>query len=128
MPVPDTYKPTDTKPDSKHLRAEDFPLDAKWNLKVEDVTVELMPARDGKAERNRLILAFVGKQKKFVLNATNQGFMEARLGQSPNDWIGSDLILHRTTTIFEKKVVPAFRIIECHKGPAPQREPGSDNF
>jgi len=54
--------------------------------------------------------------------------MEARLGQSPNDWIGADLILHRTTTIFEKKVVPAFRIIECHKGPAPQREPGADNF
>ena len=128
MPVPETYKPSDTKPESKHLRAEDFPLDQKWSLKISDVNLELMPARDGKNERNRLILTFAGKQKGLVLNATNQGFIEARLGMNPNAWVGADLVLHRTTTVFGTETVPAFRIIECRKGPAPQREPGSDDF
>ena len=82
MPVPETYKPTDTKPESKHLRAEDFPLDQKWKLKVEDVNMETMPGRDGKGERNRLVLSFVSRQKGLVLNATNQGFIEARLGNA----------------------------------------------
>ncbi len=130
MPVPDDYKPSDTKPESKHLRAEDFPLDQKWKLKVEDVNIETMPARDGKKERKRLILIFVGRQKGLVLNATNQGFVEARLGTQPNDWIGADIILHRTTTIYAEKTVPAFRILECRKGnppPPPQREAGDDD-
>ena len=127
MPVPETYKPTDTKPESKHLRAEDFPLDQKWKLKVEDVNMETMPGRDGKGERNRLVLSFVSRQKGLVLNATNQGFIEARLGKQPNDWIGAEVILHRTTTTYSGETVPAFRIIECRKGTPPPREAGDDD-
>lgn len=127
MPVPSDYKPSDTKPESKHLRAEDFPLDQKWKLKVDDVTVEMMPARDGKPARNRLILTFVGRQKGLVLNATNQGFIEARLGDQPNEWIGADVVLHRTTTTYADKTVPAFRLIEARKGTPPPREAGSDD-
>jgi len=122
MPVPDTYQPKDTKAESKHLRAEDFPLDTKWTLKIADVNlVEL----DG---RKKLDLAFVGKTKGLVLNATNKGFLEMRLGEQPNAWVGADLTLHRTTTLFEGSMVPAFRIIECSKGAPARREPGSDDF
>lgn len=111
MPVPDTYKPTDTKPESKHLRADEYPIDTKWNLRVSDVNMELMPGRDGKADRNRLIMSFAGKGKGLVLNATNQGFLEARLGAKPNLWIGATINLHRTTTVFGDETVAAFRII-----------------
>ena len=81
--------------------------------------MELMPARDNKPARNRFILSFVGKEKGLVLNATNQGFMEARLGDKPNKWIGADLVLHRTTTAYAGETVPAFRIIEVRLGTPP---------
>jgi hypothetical protein len=116
MPVSENYKQSDTKAESKHLRAEDYDLDKKWRLTVEDVTMEMMPARDGKPARNRLILLFVGKEKGLVLNATNQGFMEARMGIHPNGWIGASVVLHRTTTVYGEKTVPAFRLIEAKKG------------
>lgn len=129
MPVPETYKPSDTKAESNNLRAEDFPIDTKWTLKITDVNMELMEAREkGKSARNRLVLSFDGKKKRLVLNATNQGFIEARLGDKPNGWIGADIVLHRTTTTLGNDTVPAFRVIEARKGPAPQREPGSDEF
>lgn len=126
MPVPDTYKPSDTMPESKHLRAEDFALDVKWKLKIDDVNLELMPSRDGKPERNRLIVSFAGRQKGLVLNSTNQQFLEARLTKNPNAWVGAEVVLHRTTTQFSGKVVPAFRFIEARAANAPVRQPGED--
>lgn len=116
MPVPDDYNPNDTRPESKNLRAEDFKLDQKWSLKIEDVNMELMLGRDGKPDRNRLVLSFAGKAKSLVLNATNQGFIEARLGKMPNQWIDASIMLHRTTTSLGGETVPAFRIIEVRKG------------
>lgn len=128
MPVPQDYKPTDTKPESKYIRAEDFPLNWRAKVKVADVNVEEMPARDGKPPRKRLILSFVGKVKGFALNATNQGFIEAHFGLNPNDWIASEITLHRTVTTYEGKTVPALRVIEASKGtPPPPREPGADD-
>jgi hypothetical protein len=78
----------------------------------------MMPARDGKPARNRLVLFFKGREKGLVLNATNQGFIEARLGQQPNAWIGASVVLHRTTTVYGENTVPAFRLIEAKKGAA----------
>jgi hypothetical protein len=115
MPVPENYNPRDTKAESKHLRAEDYDLDQKWRLTIEDVDLTLMPARDNKPARNRLVLFFAGREKGLVLNATNQGFMEARLGEQPNNWIGAVVVLHRTTTVYGEKTVPAFRLIEAKK-------------
>lgn len=119
MPVPDNYNPSDTKPESKHLRAEDYDIDQKWRLIIEDVELTLMPARDNKPARNRLVLFFKGREKGLVLNATNQGFIEARLGQQPNAWIGASVVLHRTTTVYGENTVPAFRLIEVKKPDAP---------
>ena len=119
MPVPDNYNPRDTKPESKHLRAEDYDIDQKWRLVISDVTLELMPARDNKPARNRLVLFFQGREKGLVLNATNQGFIEARLGVQPNAWIGATVVLHRTTTVYGENTVPAFRLIEAKKVAAP---------
>lgn len=121
MPVPETYNPRDTKPESKHLRAEDYDIDQKWRLIIDDVELTLMPARDNKPARNRLVLFFKGREKGLVLNATNQGFIEARLGQQPNAWIGASVVLHRTTTVYGENTVPAFRLIEVKKGAAPAK-------
>jgi hypothetical protein len=115
MPVPQDYKPSDTRPESKYLRAEDYPLDTKWRLVIEDVNLETMPARDGKPPRKRLVVAFEGRDKSLALNATNLSFIEARLGQNPNNWTGATVILHRTTTLYAGETVAAFRLIECKK-------------
>ena len=124
MPVPETYRRSDTQPESKHLRAEDYELDQKWRLTVEDVELVTLEGRDGKPPRKRLVLHFDGKAKGLVLNATNQSFLEARFGLNPNDWIGSTVVLHRTTTVFGDKTVPAFRLIEAKKvASAPKAKP-----
>lgn len=126
MPVPETYKPTDTMAESKHLRAADFPLDTKWKLDISDVNLEEMPAREGenKGPRKKLILSFKGKQKTLVLNATNQGFLEQRLGKAPNTWIGATIVLHRTTAKYQGQTVPGFLVIECYRGEAPAVQDG----
>jgi len=122
MPVPENYKPTDTAGESKHLRAADYPIDQKWRLVIEDVNLEEMEGREGQSARKRLIVAFQGREKTFVLNATNQSFLEERMGFNPNDWIGASVVLWRTSTKFEGKTVAAFRFIEAKKpGRAPAR-------
>ena len=127
MPVPDNYNRSETQPESKHLRAEDFKLDQKWRLLIEDVELVQMEGRDGKPPRKRLVLTFSGREKGLVLNATNQGFLEDRLGYNPNDWIGATVVLWRTTTRFAEKTVPAFRFIEAqfkkvaHAKPEPKK-------
>lgn len=125
MPVPDSYRPSDTKPESKHLRAEDYELDATWKLTISDVNLETMPARDDKPARKRLILSFAGKPKSLVLNATNQGFLELRHGRDPNAWVGIEIVLQVTTVQFGHDTVQAFRIIQAKKPVG--REPGEDD-
>jgi hypothetical protein len=117
MPVPDNYKDSDTKPPSKYLRAEDHDLDVKWRLTIEDVTLETMEGRDGKPPRKRLVLYFKNAEKGLVLNAGNEGFIKARFpkGTNPNLWVGTRVLVHRTTAPFGEKVVPAFRIIDMKK-------------
>lgn len=129
MPVPENYKHTDTAGDSKHLRAADFNIDTKWRLTIEDVNLEEMEGREGKSARKRLIVAFQGREKTFVLNATNQSFLEERMGFNPNDWIGATVVLWRTTTKFEGKSVPAFRFLEAKKAatrPAQKPKPAPE--
>ena len=85
-----------------------------------------MPSRDGKPARNRLVLTFDSRDKELVLNATNQGFLTARLGDQPNSWLGAEIILHRTTTVFGNDTVPAFRIIDVRGGADPVPPPDDD--
>ena len=129
MPVPDTYQPNDTKPESLHLRAADYKLDTQWTLTITDVNLETMPARDDKGERKRLILSF-GRSKGLVLNATNQAFLEVRLGMHPNAWVGAQIDLHRTTTRSgpTRAGIPISRPAgPMPHRPIPQRHPSDEN-
>ena len=116
MPVPTDYDRSQTQAESKHLKAADYPLDQKWRLEIEDVNLVELDAREGGGKRKRLEISFVGREKTFICNATNQSFIEERLGFNPNDWIGASVVLWRTTTKFEGKSVPAFRFLEAKKG------------
>jgi hypothetical protein len=123
MPVPENYKDSDTKPPSKYLRAEDYPLDTKWRLTIDDVELVEMEGRDGKAPRKRLVLYFKNAEKGLVLNAGNEGFIKARFapGANPNTWVGTRVLVHRTTAPFGEKIVAAFRIVDLKKPDATAR-------
>src|SRR5262245_22535953 len=109
MPVPENVTTKDTQASSNHIKAEDSKLDAKWKLTIADVDMRLMEQEGNKPPRNKFILSFQGKEKNLVLNMTNQNFIEARLGPKPNQWVGADIVLHRTTTTYAGNIVPAFR-------------------
>ena len=94
-----------------HLKAADIEDGKKFSLKVEDVTLEMMPARDGKPARKKLVLAFTGAEKTLVLNATNAGVMARALGPKPAAWTGSKVVLERTRVQFGADLVPALRIV-----------------
>jgi len=136
-PVPSDYKSSDTNPPSRNLKADNFELNTRWRLEIADVNIELMPAQgDSRPERKRLVLTFIGKEKGLVLNKTNQVFLEERLGDAPNRWIGASVVLLRSTTLYQGKPVPALKLIEALAPPppvspppppaAPAGEPGDD--
>ena len=99
-----------------HLKATDIPAGKIFNLKVEGVTLEEMPARDGKPAREKLVLSFVGAKKTLVLNATNAGVMAGALGPKPATWVGASLVLERTTVPFGGQLVPALRVTKVSRG------------
>lgn len=127
MPVPENFNPRDLDPPSQNLRAADYKLDQRWKLTISDVNVEEMEGRDeGEPSRKKLVLSFKDREKRLVLNATNRGFLAARLGDNPNAWTEAEIILHRTTTTFGNDTVPALRIIDVRGGNVPEPEPPSD--
>ena len=121
MPVPENFKPSDLDPPSQNLRAADYSLDQRWKLTISDVNVEEVKDRDDETQtRKKLVLSFKDREKRLMLNATNRGFLSARLGDSPNGWVGAEILLHRTTTQFGNDTVPALRIIDVRGGNVPE--------
>jgi hypothetical protein len=93
-----------------HLKAADVPDGKKFTVKVDAVTLEMMPARDGKPGRKKLVLSFVGATKTLVLNATNANVLSEALGNKPATWRGATLILERSSVPFGGQIVPALRV------------------
>ena len=112
----------------EHLKAADIEDGKKFNLNVEDVTLEMMPARDGKPARKKLVLAFAGVEKTLVLSATNAGVMARALGPKPAGWTGSKVVLERTSVQFGADLVPALRIIKVDAKPAASDVPAPKPF
>ena len=132
MPVPDTYTPNDTLPESRFLRASDHPKGRKWTLVISDVNLEAL----GDNPRKRLVLSFKDKEKSHVLNATRQTFLEAALGNRPNKWVGASITLVVSEALFQGKKVPSFAIVAASPAvnyskpsidSSNEREPGSDD-
>ena len=121
MPVPETYRPSDTKPESANIRADDFELDFKFRVQIKDV--ELVTVKDFTTQKDRrfLRLLFHGKEKGMILRPVNQQAMEQRLGKMPNDWIGAYIVVWRTTAQVGSETKAALRIIEAKRTAPPQK-------
>lgn len=84
MKYSDVYK-------SDWLKASDFNGRPR-KMRIEDVTLEKFKQEDGTSEE-KLALAFVGANKRLVLNRTNGKVLVGLFGDDTDAWPGNQVIL-----------------------------------
>jgi hypothetical protein len=57
---------------------------------IREATVETLRGRDG-AQREAVVLTFVGKQKRMALNATQARTIAVQLGDDIDEWAGRNI-------------------------------------
>ena len=75
---------------SDDLKAKDF-IGKNLKLTIERVETVTYPANDNKPEQTRGVLYFVGKDKRLVLNSTNNDILRAAFGDESEGWIGKEI-------------------------------------
>jgi hypothetical protein len=88
---------------SKYLKAKDL-QGQEVPLVIDSVTVEDIGSGD------KAVIRFRGKEKGLVCNKTNGLMIAAVYGEETDGWVGKDLILYPTTTMFEGSMVPCLRV------------------
>ena len=114
--------------DSKFLRAEALPVNARVAVKIEGWSVETY--KDGKKQ---IALQFEGKDKMLGLNITNARTIEGLIGTPNTDnWINHTIRLYRTKVEMEGKQVDAIRVDPSYcidaNGRSTIKEVTSDNI
>ncbi len=82
------FNPTGGNADD--LKAADF-LGKNLKVVIESVGEVTFPANDFGPEKTRPTLHFVGKDKKLVLNPTNNETLCKAYGEDSGDWIGKEV-------------------------------------
>lgn len=105
MNINDVYQST-----SDHLKAEDL------KGRTVPVTIESFEITEfdnnGKKEK-KIVLSFVGKEKKLVLNSTNARRIALNAGSEDTvDWQGKQIEIYPTQTDFGGKMVDCIRVKE----------------
>lgn len=93
---------------SSLLRTEDL---KGRRVKVKIVSWRTQEFKDkfGK-QKEKLVLAFEGKEKEFVCNPTNALMIAARLTSESEDWVGKEIELYPDKTSFEGKIVDCIKV------------------
>jgi hypothetical protein len=94
---------------SKYLGAADIG-NKKIRTRIEKITKEAMPARDGKPSRNRIVLYLANLAKPVVLNATNVNVLMDDLGATPAGWKGAEIGLYTVPTQYQGKPTRGLRL------------------
>jgi hypothetical protein len=88
---------------SDFLKKDDLPKPVK--VKIDDI--DLIEFDDQK----KLVLAFKGKDKKFVCNKTNARTIAAIFGNETDSWIGKEITIFNDPTVsMGDKVVGGIRV------------------
>lgn len=61
-------------------------------------------------KKEKLILAFAGKDKEFVLNSTNAMMLAARLGSDYDAWAGKAIEIYPDKTQFQGNIVDCLKV------------------
>lgn len=112
---------------SNYLKADDLNGKAV-TLTIEEVGIEGI----GKDKDQKLVIAFVGKQKKFVCNKTNAKTISKLHGEETDEWVGKRITIRPAEVEFQGEMVLSIRVslqapVEGSvKTPAPQPPPTED--
>jgi hypothetical protein len=116
----------------KHLAAADL-KGQRVTLQIAGVTLEELGQGDKKDQK--IVLSFVGKEKRLVLNKTNNSMcIEIFDTADTDEWVGKHLVVYPTKTDYAGKRVDCIRIDKAVKPkaakPAPEPVPdtSSDEF
>jgi hypothetical protein len=94
---------------SQYLRAADLPERSELDLMIEKIEVEEIEDGSGKREA-KPVLYFTGKEKGIVLNKTNGEILISSYGDDTDSFPGRPVVLYRTETQFQGKMVPCLRL------------------
>ena len=107
---------------SQYLKAADLPERSELDLTIDKIQVEEIDDRNGTKEE-KPVLRFLGKEKGIVLNKTNGEVLISNYGDDTDGYPGQPIVLYRTETQFQGKLVPCLRIrvpSVGDDGPAPK--------
>ena len=96
IPNGEVYKgPCGIGRDSPWLTNEDIPHDRDVTATIEKVVVRRnLAMQGGREKRVALSLAFVGKDRELMLNATNRKVLAALFGANTGEWFGKKVVLY----------------------------------
>ena len=109
---------------SKYLKAADLPEDRTVTAIVDRIDIEDV-AGNHDPDDERPVVYFKDKSRALVLNRTNANTLSAVYGDEADKWFGKPVILYRTETSFQGRMVPCIRV----RVPKPQKittEPSSE--
>jgi hypothetical protein len=83
----------------------------KLRAKIASVSKEQLQGRNpGEPSRPRIVLDFVGTEKRLVLNATNFSILINAFGRDPKAWLGAEIEISAETTAFAGRPVKGLRV------------------
>jgi hypothetical protein len=81
--------------ESTWLTAEDLPHDRDVTLSIEAVRIRRnLEMQGGRPKKVALSIAFTGKERELMLNATNRKALSTLYGANTGEWFGKRVILH----------------------------------
>lgn len=92
---------------SNYLKADDL---CGNNTTVTIASSELEEIGQGRDQKTKLVLSFVGKKKKMVLNKTNANTISKLYGDDTDEWVGERIILTAREVEFQGDMVLALRV------------------
>jgi hypothetical protein len=107
---------------SQYLKAVDLPERSALDLTIDKVKVEEIDDGNG-TKQEKPVLYFGGKEKGIVLNKTNGETLISNYGDDTDAYPGEPIVLFRSETQFQGKLVPCLRIrvpSVGDDGPAPK--------
>ena len=95
------YKgPSGISRESEWLTNEDIPHDRETLVTVEGVYLyRVVKFEKGRTRENQIALAFIGKKRRLIVNATNRKMLNKLFGTKTEGWYGQAIFLYVQTNV-----------------------------